>query len=142
MGKSKRKKKRTAGDDDSEGLGVASKPPRTFVMERGSVGRILHELMTDLRQVMEPYTASKLKVTKRNVLKDFIHIAGPLGVTHFIMISKTNDNVNFKITKLPRGPTVTFHLTQVNELHVIYNAKGHLLISTNNQIFSLYWKAK
>ena len=53
-------------------------------------------------------------MTRRNILKDFVHIAGPLGVTHFIMISKTNEHVNLKIAKLPRGPTITFHVTQVN----------------------------
>ena len=31
-------------------------------MERGRVGRLLHELIVDLRQTMEPFTASQLKV--------------------------------------------------------------------------------
>ena len=30
-------------------------------------------------QVMEPYTAVNLKERKDNKLKDFIHVAGPLG---------------------------------------------------------------
>ena len=32
-----------------------------------------------LSQVMEPYTAKNLKERKENKLKDFIHVAGPLG---------------------------------------------------------------
>ena len=35
---------------------------KTFVMERGKVGRVLSQLVLDLRHIMEPYTASKLKV--------------------------------------------------------------------------------
>ena len=31
-------------------------------MERGKVGRVLSQLVLDLRHIMEPYTASKLKV--------------------------------------------------------------------------------
>ena len=37
--------------------------PSTFVMERGKVGKTLNQLVLDLRRVMEPHTASKLKVT-------------------------------------------------------------------------------
>ena len=36
--------------------------PHTFVMERGRVGRTLAQLVLDLRRVMEPHTAAKLKV--------------------------------------------------------------------------------
>ena len=41
---------------------VSSKVPRSFVMERGAVGRAVSQLVMDVRQVMEPHTASKLKV--------------------------------------------------------------------------------
>ena len=44
---------------ESDGQSV----PKTFVMERGKVGSVLNQLVLDLRQVMEPYTASKLKVS-------------------------------------------------------------------------------
>lgn len=35
---------------------------KTFVMERGKVGRLLSQLVLDIRHIMEPHTASKLKV--------------------------------------------------------------------------------
>jgi len=41
---------------------VSSKVPRSFVMERGAVGKAVGQLVLDMRQVMEPHTASKLKV--------------------------------------------------------------------------------
>jgi len=28
-------------------------------------------------------------VNKKNVVKDFVNVAGPLGVTHLVMLSKT-----------------------------------------------------
>lgn len=34
------------------------------------------------------------QVRKKNVLKDFVAVAGPLGVTHFIIFSKTPSSVN------------------------------------------------
>ncbi|KAG7263468.1 hypothetical protein CRUP_028954 [Coryphaenoides rupestris] len=47
-------------------------------------------------------------VTKRNVLKDFVSIAGPLGVTHFMIFSKTQHSVNMRLARLPRGPMLHF----------------------------------
>ena len=56
---SSQKKKRTHVEQDESAL---PQVPRTFVMERGRVGNLLNQLVLDLRQVMEPHTASKLKV--------------------------------------------------------------------------------
>lgn len=35
-----------------------------------------------------------LQVRKKNVLKDFVTAAGPLGVTHFLVFTKTENCVN------------------------------------------------
>jgi len=86
--------------------------PRSFVFHRGVVGRNIHQLITDMRHLMEPYTAVNLKVTKSNVLKDFVHIAGPYGISHFITFSKTELSPYMKICRLPRGPTLTFRLNE------------------------------
>lgn len=37
--------------------------PHSFVMHRGDVGKSVLQLEIDIRHVMEPYTATKLKVT-------------------------------------------------------------------------------
>lgn len=41
-------------------------------------------------------------------------VAGPLGVTHLLLVSKTADFVNMKVCVLPHGPTVTFHIKAVS----------------------------
>lgn len=107
MGRTRRKKKTTQKPDVEEGK---KKSPKAFVIERGRVGHILSQLVLDLRQIMEPHTASRLKVRRKNVLKDFVAVAGPLGVTHFLLVSRTTEFVNLKVCVLPRGPTVTFHV--------------------------------
>lgn len=35
-----------------------------------------------------------VQVRKKNVLKDFVTAAGPLGVTHFLVFTKTENCVN------------------------------------------------
>ncbi|EDO34519.1 predicted protein, partial [Nematostella vectensis] len=86
--------------------------PRTFVLHRGSVGKSMLQLEIDLRHLMEPFTASHLKVRKNNVLKDFVHVAGPMGVTHFLILSKTEIGTYLRLARLPRGPTLTFKVSQ------------------------------
>lgn len=86
--------------------------PRSFVFHRGIVGTNIHQLIKDVRHLMEPYTAINLKVTKSNVLKDFVHVAGPYGISHFITFSKTELSPYMKICRLPRGPTLTFRVNE------------------------------
>lgn len=108
MGKSKKKKKpvKRAGELTNDGT------PRSFVFHRGEVGKTLMNLVGDIRHIMQPYTAVNLKTTKSNVLKDFVHVAGPYGISHFIIISKTELAPYMKICRLPRGPTLTFKLNE------------------------------
>jgi len=90
---------------ESDELKLAS---HTMVIKRGNVEKEIKELITDMRNVMEPFTASELKVTKKNSLKDFVAIAGPMHVTHLIMFSQTEIGDYMKLMRLPRGPTLHF----------------------------------
>lgn len=47
----------------------------------------MKSLEKDLRQLMMPLTAKKLKERKGNTMKDYISIAGPLGVTHLLALA-------------------------------------------------------
>ncbi|XP_035751574.1 suppressor of SWI4 1 homolog [Egretta garzetta] len=75
---------------------------------------------------MEPYTARALKVRKNNSLKDFVAVAGPLGVTHFLVFSKPSSSINFKLFRLPGGPTLTFKVMQYSLIKdVVSSLKRH-----------------
>jgi len=86
------------------------KVPKTFVIKTGKVGNTVKELRDDLRKVLEPNTAAKLQEKKTNVLKDFLHVAGELGITHFLIFSSTDFGTYLKVAKFPRGPTLTFRV--------------------------------
>lgn len=109
MGKTRRKKRKTHQEVTEEDV---NKVPHSFVMHKGEVGKSVLQLEMDIRHVMEPYTATKLKVNKKNVVKDFVHVAGPLGVTHLIMFSKTEMGTYLRFCRIPRGPTLTFKIQQ------------------------------
>jgi ribosome biogenesis protein SSF1/2 len=61
---------------------------------------------------MEPFTASNLKVGAKNVVKDFVNVAGLLKVSHLCMFTKTALGPYLKISRFPRGPTLTFKIQE------------------------------
>jgi hypothetical protein len=39
--------------------------------------------------------------------RDFVSVAGPLGVTHFLILTATEASSYLRVAKVPRGPTLT-----------------------------------
>ncbi|XP_039269096.2 suppressor of SWI4 1 homolog [Styela clava] len=120
--KKKGKAKKNASKNALREIEEISRAPHSFVFERGHVGNNVSTLAKDMRLVMEPYTATNLKLRKKNVLKDLVSIAGPLNVTNFIMFSKSPNGTNMRIARLPRGPTLYFQVTKYSLNHDIVSA--------------------
>ncbi|XP_069571702.1 suppressor of SWI4 1 homolog [Brachyistius frenatus] len=127
MGKSKtknQKKARAVANHVAEETYAAV--PHSFVFNRGQVGKNVGQLVLDMRRVMEPYTAESLKIRKNNVLKDFVAIAGQLGVTHFMIFSKTSSSINMRLARLPKGPTLHFRVLKYGLIKdVVSSLKKH-----------------
>lgn len=88
-----------------------TKAPHSFVVHRGhKVGKSVEELTTDFRKVMEPFTASSLKLRPKNTVKDLVSLAGPLNVTHLVMFTRTELGPYLRLCRFPRGPTLTFRI--------------------------------
>ncbi|CAH7689025.1 brix domain-containing protein [Phakopsora pachyrhizi] len=152
----KRKKTRTHQIGSSGQQSESSKTPKSFVIrsrsnhhqigDQNSGGTrtphrfaSLNALVKDFRKVMEPNTASKVKERKSNRFKDFLAMAGPLGVTHIIVFSQSStttkdnenldreelmiSNINFKIFRLPRGPTLTFKVLRFSLMSDVSNCE-------------------
>jgi ribosome biogenesis protein SSF1/2 len=130
-----RKKKRThAGAKIPE----ASKPtaghasiktdPKSMVIRigAGSVGPSVSQLATDVRRVMEPGTASRLRERRANRLKDYAVMAGPLGVTHLMLFSRSESgNTNLRVALTPRGPTLNFRVEEYSLCKDVQRAQRH-----------------
>nr|CAH8861168.1 unnamed protein product [Trichobilharzia regenti] len=69
-----------------------TKTPHTMIFSRPGVGSLVKQLALDFREIFEPFTASRLRVTRQNVLKDFITIAGPLNVTHLMYLTHPQED--------------------------------------------------
>ena len=51
-----------------------------------------------------------IKERRRNRLKDFVQVAGQLGVSHFMIFSQTASGTNLRICRTPHGPTLIFRV--------------------------------
>lgn len=85
--------------------------PKSMVIRigAGEIGPSVSQLVADLRRVMEPGTASRLKERRANKLRDYVTMCGPLGVTHLLLFSRSAaGNTNMRLAVTPRGPTLHF----------------------------------
>ena len=114
MGKPQRKRKRRthAPDENIVGSLDPSKKgiPRALVLRTGKHTKVVKKLERDLKLCMRPHTADKLKQKKENVMKDFLNVVGPLGISHFLVLSATERCQYLKVAKTPQGPTATFRI--------------------------------
>lgn len=116
----RRVKKRThvgaKGTAPAPGNGPAKpgdRSPKSMVIRigAGEVGPSVSQLVKDTRSMLEPGTAARLKERKSNKLRDFTTMAGPLGVTHLLLFSRSESgNTNMRLAITPRGPTLHFRV--------------------------------
>lgn len=87
--------------------------PKSMVIRIGAseVGGSVTQLVKDVRTMMEPETASRLKERRSNKLRDYTTMAGPLGVTHLLLFRRSKSgNTNLRLAVTPRGPTLHFRV--------------------------------
>jgi ribosome biogenesis protein SSF1/2 len=128
-----RKKKRTHVQLNSDGqrpgkAGTVNRPPKSMVvrMGAGDVGASVSQLTKDFRAMMEPDTASRLKERKSNKLKDYTTMAGPLGITHVFLFSRSKSgNTNLRIAPTPRGPTLHFRVERYSLCKDVMKSQKH-----------------
>ncbi|KAK0636987.1 Brix domain-containing protein, partial [Bombardia bombarda] len=107
---------------------IDTKNPKSMVIRigAGEVGTSISQLATDVRRVMEPGTASRLKERKANRLRDYVTMCGPLGVSHLMLFSRSETgNTNLRLAITPRGPTFHFRVEKYSLSKDIRRAQRH-----------------
>ncbi len=116
----------------------------------GEVGPSVSQLAKDVRLMMEPDTAARLKERRANRLRDYVTMSGPLGVSHLLLFSRSESgNTNLRLAITPRGPTLHFNVEKYSLCKDVRKAlkrpKGggneYLtapLVSCHNSILSLF----
>ena len=109
----RRRKTRTHLKGPNNSAATSTSAPKSFIIRTGKVPRSVSNLVQDTRKVMEPNTATRLRERNSNKLKDFISMAGPIGVTHLLIFGQTDAGTNLRILRAPRGPTLTFRVNSM-----------------------------
>ncbi|KAG6874297.1 hypothetical protein C0995_001522 [Termitomyces sp. Mi166 len=117
MGRKRKNRTHLKGPIPTAETGV----PKSFIIKHGQVGSSLTQLVRDVRKVMEPNTASRLKERKRNKLKDFLTMAPALQVTHLLAFTLTNIAPSLRIVRLSAGPTLSFRIERYSLIKDISN---------------------
>ncbi|ORX33629.1 Brix domain-domain-containing protein [Kockovaella imperatae] len=85
--------------------------PKSFVIKSGVVTKSISALVRDVRKLMEPNTASRLRERPSARLRDYLTIGPTLKVTHLLAFTLTDAaNVHLRMARLPQGPTLTFRV--------------------------------
>ncbi|KAK3307413.1 Brix domain-containing protein [Chaetomium strumarium] len=107
---------------------INPRDPKSMVIRigAGEVGTSISQLATDVRRVMEPGTASRLKERKANRLRDYVTMCGPLGVSHLLLFSRSESgNTNLRLAITPRGPTFHFRVEKYSLTKDVRRAQRH-----------------
>ncbi|KAF2871851.1 Brix domain-containing protein [Massariosphaeria phaeospora] len=102
--------------------------PKSMVIRigAGEVGSSVSQLVKDVREVMQPDTALRLKERRANKLRDFTTMCGPLGVTHLLLFSKAESgNTNMRLARSPHGPTLNFRVQNYSLCKDIMKSMKH-----------------
>lgn len=97
--------------------------PKSIVAKSGKVAPTVSEVIIDLRKMMLPNTASKLKEKSYNKMKDYSAVSTLLGVTHLLVVSQTENNIILKIGKTPNGPTLHFKVIKYSLARHVRNTQ-------------------
>ncbi|BEI89884.1 uncharacterized protein CcaverHIS019_0212460 [Cutaneotrichosporon cavernicola] len=125
MGKRRRKNRTHLKGAQASEAEVSA--PKSFVIKSGHVTKSVEALVRDVRQVMEPNTATRLRERPGARLRDYLTIAPTLGVTHLMGFTLTDAaNLHLRVARLPQGPTLTFRVLRYSLMKDITNARGTL----------------
>ncbi|EAL64595.1 brix domain-containing protein [Dictyostelium discoideum AX4] len=122
--KVKSKKSKRSIDETPEALDLDQAAiSKSIVYKRGDCNKGIKKLVKEFRQVMEPYTATKLQETSDNTTKDFVNIAAHYGVSHLVGFSSTDIGSYMAMARLPKGPTTTFKIQEYSFQRDVAKAK-------------------
>ena len=84
--------------------------PKSMVIKRSVLPKDVKLLLKDFRYLVYPYTAMKLKESRRMKMKDICKAAYNFGVRNLVMFTSKEANNYMKFAGNNKGPTFTFRI--------------------------------
>lgn len=103
--------------------------PFSFVLNRGISCTNTINLTKDVRRMLEPYTATKLRELHNNgTIEDFVKASQAYDLSRLFIFDKCENELALKIAKLPNGPTLSFKVEDFTPAFAIddsYNSDAY-----------------
>ena len=106
------------GAEESSGVKI----PKSFVVKSGDVGKSVNQLVREVRAVLEPNTATRLRERNKNKLPDYLALTGTLGLTHILIFTRSPNHVNLRLARTPKGPTLHFRVGRYSLMSDLQNS--------------------
>ncbi|KAF2712515.1 Brix-domain-containing protein [Pleomassaria siparia CBS 279.74] len=134
MGRRSNQRKRQSATDKATKKPNDGKPKSMVIrIGAGEVGASVSQLVKDVRQVMEPDTAVRLKERRANKLRDYTTMCGPLGVSHLLLFSRSEaGNTNLRLARTPKGPTLHFRVEKYSLCKDVMKSLKHPISGSND----------
>ncbi|KAF8163138.1 Brix domain-containing protein [Crassisporium funariophilum] len=121
MARKRKNRTHLKGGDNNEESTPANGTPKSFIIKHGQVGNSITQLVRDMRKVMEPNTASRLKERNRNKLKDYLTLGPALQVSHMLAFTLTPLAPSLRLVRLSDGPTLSFRIERYSLMKDVLN---------------------
>ncbi|AOA61561.1 Ribosome biogenesis protein SSF2 [Komagataella phaffii CBS 7435] len=114
--------------------------PKSMIIRVGSSfhNPSLQQLSLDLRVLMQPHTAINLRERRKNCLKDYVVMCGPLGVTQLMTLSQNEKTANchLRLASMSKGPTTTYRIKEYSLVKDIVKTLKHpKMVGKSSTIF-------
>lgn len=106
----KRKKTRTHKEMTEDDELIMDNIPKSFIFKRGKVPNMIKNVVSDMREIMHPYTSLNLKESDKAKFKEYISTAKAVGISHFQIFTSSEKHNYLRFIKNPEGPTITFKI--------------------------------
>lgn len=88
--------------------------------------RVGSRLVMKLVRVSKIRSLMPVQERRSNRLRDYTTMAGPLGVSHLLLFSKSpSGNTNLRLAITPRGPTLTFRVERYSLCKDVMKSQRH-----------------
>ena len=118
----KRKKTRTHKEVDHEEDAIMGNMPKSFIFKRGKVNNPIKILVRDMRELMYPFTAMKLKEQSKSKLKDYLVASKAYGINNLMIFTSSKTHNYLRLLKTPEGPTLTFKIVSYCTMSEVINS--------------------
>ena len=84
--------------------------PKSFVMKRSELNKDMKIFEQNLREMFYPFTAMKLKETKKLKMKNILFATKNFGANNLIFLSSKKSGNYVRLMKVPKGPSYMFKI--------------------------------